>query len=209
MKAGNFNIKDYLERLYEETTPMMAGGEGLTDAEGIVIPDGNKKSYDWLKGEYQKGQTEVKVEISMGGAKFEPGYDLQTNLDSVKDFKPGMFGEVKTAENPNPKKPAALDGKKEQGSFTGGEGDAQKKELPKKEGQPGESKPGESKPGESKFGQPKTNAPKGDIKNKEGEKGKKPQFGKKPEGEEKEEDKDKENKGKPEVKKIDLKTKKK
>ena len=204
MKAGNFNIKDYLERLYEETTPMMAGGEGLTDAEGIVIPDGNKKSYDWLKGEYQKGQTEVKVEISMGGAKFEPGYDLQTNLDSVKDFKPGMFGEVKTAENPNPKKPAALDGKKEQGSFTGGEGDAQKKELPKKEGQPGESKPGESK-----FGQPKTNAPKGDIKNKEGEKGKKPQFGKKPEGEEKEEDKDKENKGKPEVKKIDLKTKKK
>jgi len=183
MKAGNFNIKDYLEKLYEETTPMMSGGEGLSNEDGIVIPDMNKKSYDWLKREYQKGQTEVKVEISMGGAKFEPGYDLQTDLKSVKDFKPGMFGEVKTAENPNPKEQGSMDGekkpsldaKKEQGSFQKGEGDSEKKELPKKE-------------------EPKTNLQKGDIKNKE----------EKEEGEEKEEDKEK-----PEVKKIDLKTKKK
>jgi hypothetical protein len=201
MKAGNFNIKDYLERLYEETTPMMSGGEGLTNADGIIIPDGNKKSYDWLKKEYQKGQTEVKVEISMGGAKFEPGYDLQTKLDSVKDFKPGMYGEVKTAENPSPKKPASLDGKKEQGSFAGGEGDAQKKELPKKEG---------------KFGETKTNAPKGDIKNKEHQEHEAGESKEKEEKEEhetsetpEEEKKEEESKDKPEVKKIDLKTKKK
>jgi hypothetical protein len=205
MKAGNFNINDYLDKLYEESTPMMTGGEGLTDAEGIIIPDGNKKSYDWLKREYQKGQTEVKVEISMGGAKFEPGYDLQTDLKSVKDFKPGMFGEVKTAENPNPKKPASLDGKKEQGSFAGDEGNAQKKELPKKEG----------KPGEAKVGEPKTNAPKDDIKNKEHqehEEGESEEKEKKEEHEASEtpgEEKKEEEKDKPEVKKIDLKTKKK
>lgn len=201
MKAGQFNINEYLERLYEEAEEAGAGDGQLSNKEGIIIPDENRKSYDWLKKEYQKGQTEVKVEISMGGAKFEPGYDLQTDLDSVKDFKPGMFGEVKTAENPNPKKPSSLETSKEKGSFGKGEGESEKKELPGKEG-----KPGEAKPGESKFGAPKTNASKGDIKNKEA--GKKPQFGKKPEGEDHEKKEEKTG-GKPEVKKIDLKTKKK
>jgi hypothetical protein len=46
--------------------------------------------------EATKVETEVKVEMNVGGSKFEPGYELQTKLDSVKDFKPGMFGEVKT-----------------------------------------------------------------------------------------------------------------
>lgn len=175
MKAGNFNIDEYLEKLYEE-----AGDGQLSDKEGIIIPDENKKSYDWLKKEYEKGKTEVKVEISMGGAKFEPGYDLQTNLDSVKDFKPGMFGEVKTKENPKPNKPDSLEASKEKGAFGKGEGDGEKKPLPGKED-------------EEKKETPKTNASKGDIKNKEEGK----------EDEEKEDDKEK-----PEVKKIDLKTKK-
>jgi len=184
MKAGNFNIHDYLEKLYEEATPMMDGGQDLTNVEGLVIPDGNKKSYDWLKKEYDAKQTEVKVEITGQGASFKPGYDLQTNLDSVKDFKPGIYGEVKTADNENtPKKPgipekgSSLDAKKDKPSFQPGEGEAEKKELPK------------------------TNVPKGDIKDKkEGE-----------EKEEKEEEKEEPKEGgeKPEVKKIDLKTKKK
>jgi len=185
MKAGNFNIKDYLEKLYEEATPMMDGGENLTNAEGIVIPDTNKKSYDWLKKEYDSKQTEVKVEITGQGASFKPGYDLQTNLDSVKDFKPGMYGEVKTADNEGtPKKPGVpekgsnLDSKKDKPSFQPGEGEAEKKELPK------------------------TKAPKEDIKNKE-------EGEEKEEPKEKEEPEEKESGEKPEVKKIDLKTKKK
>ena len=178
MKAGQFNIHDYLEKLNEEATPMMSGGEGVSDEGGILIPNENKKTYDWLKKEYQAGQTEVKVEINMGGANFEPGYDLQTDLKSVKDFKPGMFGEVKTADTPGGKesgdKKSPLDAKKANPVFTKGESDATKKELPK------------------------TNASKGDIKDKEEHEA----------GESKEKEKGEEKKEKPEVKKIDLKTKK-
>ena len=65
---------------------------------------GLKKTYDWLKKEYNKGKTEVKVEIKMGGTKFEPGYELQTDLKSVKDFKPGMYGQVKTSDTEGSKK---------------------------------------------------------------------------------------------------------
>jgi len=129
MKVGNFNINDYLEKLYEEA------GEGqLPDKEGMIIPDENKKSYDWLKREYQKGKTEVKVEINMGGAKFEPGYDLQTDLKSVKDFKPGMYGEIKTAdtESKTDEKKPSLDTKKDSGSFTKNEGEPEKKDVPDK-----------------------------------------------------------------------------
>ena len=135
MKAGQFNVREYLDRLYEEAgetgaTPMMSGGEGLTNEEGILVPQENKKTFDWLKKEYQAGKTEVKVEINMGGASFEPGYDLQTNLDSVKDFKPGMFGEVKTADTGKKEdgKPS-LDAKKAKPGFQKGEGDAPKKET--------------------------------------------------------------------------------
>ena len=101
MKAGSFNIHEYLERLNENAE---AGNLASKDKEGILIPDENKKSYDWLKREYDKSKTEVKVEIKMGGAKFEPGYELQTDLKSVKDFKPGMFGDVKTSDNEGAKK---------------------------------------------------------------------------------------------------------
>jgi hypothetical protein len=136
MKAGQFNIHEYLEKLYEESTPMMDGGEGLSNAEGIIIPDTNKKSYDWLKKEYHAKQTEVKVEISGSGASFKPGYDLQTNLDSVKDFKPGMFGEVKTADTLGAKKEDnasnTLDPNKKEAGFKKGEGDKSTEEKSEK-----------------------------------------------------------------------------
>jgi len=99
MKAGNFNMHDYLEKLNEAAEEAEAKEQkGLGTTEGLIMPDENKKIYNWLKKEYNAGKTEVKVEINMGGAKFEPGYDLQTDLKSVKDFKPGMFGEVKTTD---------------------------------------------------------------------------------------------------------------
>lgn len=97
MRAGNFNMEDYINNLNEnaETT---GGNLPAGSKEGILIPDENKKSYEWLKKEFQKGKTEVKVEMKIGDKKFEPGYDTQMDLKSVKDFKPGMFGEVKTSD---------------------------------------------------------------------------------------------------------------
>jgi hypothetical protein len=99
MKAGSFKLNDYLERLTEEKE-----ASSKVPVEGLILPDENKKSFAWLKKEFQKGKTEVKVEMKMGGSKFEPGYDLQTNLKSVKDFKPGMFGDVKTSDTEGSKK---------------------------------------------------------------------------------------------------------
>lgn len=173
MKAGNFNINDYLEKLYEN-----AEGGQLPDSEGMVIPEENQKAYKWLKKEYQKAQTEVKVEINMGGAKFEPGYDLQTNLDSVKDFKPGMFGEVKTADTKKDKdNKQNLDTKKQQPTFQKGEGEKTEKSEAK----------------------PETKDQQKDIKKKEGE-------NKEEEKEEEKKETSKEDDVK--VKKMDLKTKK-
>ena len=93
MKAGTFNINEYLERLTEEAEVSKAA-EKTPDKEGLIIPDSNEKAYKWLQSEYKKGQTEVKVEMHIGDKKFNPGYELQTNLKSVKDFKPGMFGQA-------------------------------------------------------------------------------------------------------------------
>jgi hypothetical protein len=101
MKAGNFNINDYLNKLYENSDGNLQGGD---NGVGLMIPDENKKSYSWLKKEYDKNKVEVKVEIKMGGTKFEPGYELQTDLKSVKDFKPGMYGDIKTSDTPGAKK---------------------------------------------------------------------------------------------------------
>jgi hypothetical protein len=100
MKAGNFNINDYLNKLYENSND----GNPTNPGDAIIIPDENKKSYDWLKREYDKSKVEVKVEIKMGGSDFKPGYEMQTDLKSVKDFKPGMFGDVKTSDSPGSKK---------------------------------------------------------------------------------------------------------
>ena len=99
MKAGSFKLDDYLERLTEEKEV-----SSKIPVEGLIMPEENKKTFNWLKKEFQKGKTEVKVEMKLGDKKFEPGYDLQTNLKSVNDFKPGMFGDVKTSDTEGSKK---------------------------------------------------------------------------------------------------------
>jgi len=112
MKIGDFNINNYLDKLYEEATAVDGGlkGEGK---DGIIIPEENKKAFSWLKREYDKAKVEVKVEIKMGGSKFEPGYDLQTDLKSVKDFKPGMYGNDKTSNFSSGKKESNKDNSSE------------------------------------------------------------------------------------------------
>lgn len=180
MKAGQFNINDYLEKLNEA-----AEGGQLPNKEGLIIPEENQKSFQWLKKEYQKAQTEVKVEINMGGTKFEPGYDLQTDLKSVKDFKPGMFGEVKTADTKE-------DVKKPTNTVVN---DKQQKSS--------SEKPEEQKAKEDKF---KTKDQPQNIKDKEDKKQEEPEE--KEEEKEEPEEKDDDKKGDVKVKKMDLKTKK-
>ena len=197
MKAGQFNINEYLEKLYES----VADG-ALPDKEGMVIPDENQKAYQWLKKEYQKAQTEVKVEMRLGDSKFEPGYDLQTDLKSVKDFKPGMFGEVKTAEN---KKPDKAGGPNNFGDKTSLDKTSLKdKSTP----ETGEKKPmpkeTEDKEHEEKEGKGHEEAESKEHEEKE-RTGQVKDKADKSEKEEKSEVKKEE----PEIKKIDLKTKKK
>lgn len=100
--AGYFNVHEYMKKLYEAAeegeTPKNSVGDGL------IIPAENKKSYDWLKKEYKKGQTEVKVEMKMGGSNFKPGYDLQGASKSVDKFEPGMFGQSGKEKSVDPPK---------------------------------------------------------------------------------------------------------
>jgi hypothetical protein len=98
MKAGTFNYQDYLDKLHEEAEENTEKGYITTDPGGLPLPEDTKKNFDWLNKEYQKGKVEVKVEVKGEGSSFKPGYDLQTDLKSVKDFKPGMYGDVKTGD---------------------------------------------------------------------------------------------------------------
>ncbi|MFW6310792.1 MAG: hypothetical protein ACOC1K_01000 [Nanoarchaeota archaeon] len=91
MKVGNFNIHDYLNKLNEAEE--QAQEKVKADS---FIPDENKRSFDWLKREFEKGKTEVKVEMSSHD--FKPGY----SIEGLKDFKPGMYGSIKTSENKAP-----------------------------------------------------------------------------------------------------------
>lgn len=113
MKAGNFNIYSYLEKLNEEAE-MAEKSVAKVDSLGMIIPEENMKTYNWLKSEYQKGKTEVKVEMNIGGSKFEPGYDMQGNVKTTDTFKPGMYGDVKTGDNESSasKKPEVTTDKK-------------------------------------------------------------------------------------------------
>jgi len=202
-------MQDYLEKLNEaaeeqETKEKEAkeATSGLSNSEGLILPDENKKIYNWLKKEYNAGQTEVKVEINMGGAKFEPGYEMQTDLKSVKDFKPGMFGEVKTVDSEGANKDNKPGASSSPNLEKGGNPNVNT-------AKPAPARPGEAKPGEKTA--PATATP--------GEKA--PPFTKKgttPETSDKkpninnnkeEEDKTGEEKEKTGVKKVDLKTKKK
>ena len=102
MKAGSFNQEEYLKKLHEEAEGNTEKGY-TSDIGGLVMPEDTKKNFDWLSKEYQKGKVEVKVEIRGEGSSFKPGYDLQTDLKSVKDFKPGMYGNVKTGDTTSKK----------------------------------------------------------------------------------------------------------
>lgn len=170
MKVGSFNINSYLEKLYEgqeESAPKVDTKGGPKDSkEGLIIPEENQKSFSWLKREYDKNKVEVKVEIKMGGAKFEPGYDLQTDLKSVKEFKPGMFGDNKSPESKSsdakPPKTESSETKSPQVKAQS----AEKSEFPKKFSKDPSNKDGDKK--ESK-GQGKLNI-KGTVKTKKDEK---------------------------------------
>jgi hypothetical protein len=99
MKAGNFNFNDYMTKLQEAEESNTEKGYADQDLkQGIILPEDTKKNFDWLNKEFQKGKVEVKIEVKGEGSSFKPGYDLQTDLDSVKDFKPGMYGDVKTGD---------------------------------------------------------------------------------------------------------------
>ena len=94
MKAGSFNIHEYLGKLHNNVDEQSLGKineqqESVPD-DGMVIPEDGRKAYDWLKKEFQRGKTEVKVEMS--SHEFKPGYNMDTNQKSVNDFKPGMYG---------------------------------------------------------------------------------------------------------------------
>lgn len=85
---GFFKMSQYMDKLYENINV-----DKIEDKDGIVIPEENKKAYDWLKKEYTSAKQEVKVEMKVGGAKFNPGYEMQADVESAdKEFKPGMFG---------------------------------------------------------------------------------------------------------------------
>jgi len=137
MKVGKFSINDYLNKLYENSE---SGNLSSANKEGLIIPDENKKSYDWLKKEYNKAQVAVKVEISGSGASFKPGYDLQTNINSTKEFKPGVFGDASSTSENNDgnntnkvksEKGSNLDPKKDSKAFMKSESEPPKKQLPK------------------------------------------------------------------------------
>ena len=100
--VGHFNLDEYLTKLNEAAEE--SGGVTGDNKEGLIIPAENKKTYDWLQKEYRQGKTEVKVEMKLGGSKFEPGYDFTAGGETIKDFKPGMYGDVKTSDTEGSKK---------------------------------------------------------------------------------------------------------
>lgn len=78
----------------KSTAKLTTDGNATNPEEGIIIPKENKNFYDWLKKEYQKGQTEVKVEYKVGTSKFEPGYVMQDKTASA--FKPSIMTNAKS-----------------------------------------------------------------------------------------------------------------
>lgn len=156
MKAGSFNIHEYLGKLYdgvdekdlEKSFNSLNEEEkagNLPDDNGMIIPEEGKKAYDWLKKEYHKGKTEVKVEMSYH--EFKPGYHLDTNLKSVNDFKPGLYGEVKTGDTEKGKREKAVPFPETK--FPGGETNSSDESKKENESSEGENKTGitvEAKP---------------------------------------------------------------
>ena len=92
MQAGYFNMSDYMNRLNESED----GNIESSNKDGIIIPDENKKAYDWLKKEYDSNQIETKVEITNGTNKAIKPTEfiddkLPTGDGSKSDFKNGEF----------------------------------------------------------------------------------------------------------------------
>jgi len=157
MKAGNFNTNDYLTKLYEEAEANTDKGYLSGDIkDGLLFPEDTKKNFEWLKKEYQKGKTEVKVEIKGEGSSFKPGYNLQTDLDSVKDFKPGLYGAVKTEQSSKTEDPKSPKNKKEETSAEDTEPKNAKESTEKSQTKPAVNTIGKtaSKPGASNQSTP-------------------------------------------------------
>lgn len=97
MQAGNYNHEEYMKMLFEKAKKnqkeVTSGDAPGNPEEGLVIPDVNRKAYDWLKKEYDKNKHEVKVEMT--SAKFEPGY----STEGAKDFKPGVYSSSQTSQS--------------------------------------------------------------------------------------------------------------
>ena len=111
MKAGTFNIHNYLEKLHDvDETKYNALNEEKAETEtgdpedGLIQQGGDNKAYNWLKKEFQKGKTEVKVEMSYHT--FKPGYEFEDAPKSTKDF-PGMYSDVKNNTSNKPESDAA------------------------------------------------------------------------------------------------------
>ena len=152
MRADTFKFDDYLNRLHEEAEGSTEKGYISGDPGGLPMPEDTKKNFDWLNKEYQKGKVEVKVEVKGEGSSFKPGYDLQTDLKSVKDFKPGMYGDVKTSDTakgqdgplPRGQEPASPKEKSEEPAKKSGAEDKDPKggkEAPDKQEEKGDKTP--------------------------------------------------------------------
>lgn len=92
MQAGYFNMTDYMNRLNESED----GNIETSNKDGIIIPDENKKAYDWLKKEYNSNQIETKVEITNGSNKATKPTEFIDDKNpsgdgSKSDFKGGEF----------------------------------------------------------------------------------------------------------------------
>ena len=87
MQIGTFNMSDYINKLNESED----GNIDASDKDGLIIPDENKKAFDWLKKEYNANQVETKVEIKNGKDKIENKDEFVAKDDTNKDFKTGQF----------------------------------------------------------------------------------------------------------------------
>lgn len=87
MQIGYFNMNEYINKLNESED----GNIPSSNKDGLIIPEENKKAYDWLKGEYKSNQIETKVEIKNGKDKIENKDEFVAKDDTNKDFKPGQF----------------------------------------------------------------------------------------------------------------------
>lgn len=138
MKVGNYSANNYLDKLHEEAESKEGNtdkGYNMSEVPGLILPEDTKKNFDWLNKEYQKGKTEVKVEVKGEGSSFKPKMDLETNLKSVKDFQPGMYGDIKTSDSGLSKgeKPKSPNNKKEKTDAEDTEPEDAKEATDKKE----------------------------------------------------------------------------